>query len=156
MNKLQFHRLLIAILIVLNGFLIFHLVNRKHHGYQGMKDRSPKERIIKKLHFDKNQVAQYEALIEEHHNKIKELDQKMAKIKHEMLHQISTIDPATQDSLFNEIGRLQAEVEKTHFQHFLAIKSLCREDQLDDFEELSKKLADFFSKKRNKRMKRHD
>ena len=41
---------------------------------------------------------------------------------------------------------IQKEIEKTHFQHFLEIKALCRPEQIEDFNLLSEELARIFAK----------
>ena len=61
---------------------------------------------------------------------------------------ISVEDNVKNDSLFIEIGKLQSMIEKVHFQHFLDIKSICKADQLKDFEELEKRLVELFDKRK--------
>ncbi len=149
MNKILFHRIVIVGLIVVNLLLFNRLLNdnkRPEHGGH----RGPKDLIIKKLNFDEKQVAEYENLIDQHQQKINELDERMINIKHGILSQLTEDNPNIQDGLYQRIGTIQTEVETAHFEHFLAIKSICTEEQLDDFEELTKQLAELFNKRKRR------
>ena len=152
MNKLSFHRIIIGVLILLNCFLVFQLVNKKHHRWG--KNHHPKHRLIEQLNFDEAQVAEFEQLIEKHRNTVKELDGKIVNTKEAIFEQLSNEQPLVQDSLYQQIGSLQIAIEKVHFQHFLNVKAICREDQMDEFDALSKTITKVFSKHRRGRRSR--
>ena len=152
MNKITFHQIIIGALILVNCFLVYQLVNKKHHRWG--KNHHPKHRLIEQLNFDESQVAEFEQLIEKHRDKVKALDAQMSNTKQAIFEQLREAQPLVQDSLYQQMGSLQIEVEKAHFQHFLAVKALCREDQLEDFEELSQRITKIFSKHRRGRRSR--
>ncbi len=149
MNKLFVHRIIIAALILLNAFLVFQFIKlSKPYPHSFSDKESPKYIIIEKLNFDKQQVVIYESLIEQHRENIKSLNMQMMSTEKDLLKVISVEDNVKNDSLFIEIGKLQSMIEKVHFQHFLDIKSICKADQLKDFEELEKRLVELFDKRK--------
>tara|TARA_B100000508_G_C11451880_1_gene274553 strand:+ start:1260 stop:1733 length:474 start_codon:yes stop_codon:yes gene_type:complete len=152
MNKINFHRTIIGVLIALNVFLVYQLLDKKHHRWG--KNHHPKHRLIEQLDFDETQVAEFEQLIEKHREAVKELDGKIVNTKQAIFEQLSDDQPQVQDSLYKQIGQLQIAIEKAHFQHFLSVKALCREDQLDEFDALSKTITKVFSKHRRGRRSR--
>lgn len=111
--------------------------------------REPKEIIIERLHFDKDQVAQYEILIQQHRKTIHETDRQIRQAKNNLYTTLSDGNTAAKDSLQNVLAQLQRQVENTHYDHFEAIKKICRPDQLHAFNELTKELARFFAPQRN-------
>lgn len=58
------------------------------------------------------------------------------------------------DSLIQNINACQAKIERIHYEHFIAIKNICRDDQLPAFEELTIDLAKLFSPPHPPRHKR--
>jgi predicted ribosome quality control (RQC) complex YloA/Tae2 family protein len=56
-------------------------------------------------------------------------------------------NPQLSDSLINRIALAQSKIEVTHLKHFQDIKQLCSEEQLHEFNLLSKELADLFSRR---------
>ena len=43
-----------------------------------------------------------------------------------------------------QIGELQENIEVAHYNHFIKLKALCKGDQVEKFNELSKELAKIF------------
>jgi hypothetical protein len=107
----------------------------------------PSEIIIEKLNFDENQQKEYEQLIHTHHNQINELDEKILKTKKELYLQLlkNEVETKTKDSLITNLSGYQKQIEATHFKHFQDIKNLCRKDQVNSFNELTKELSGMFS-----------
>lgn len=58
----------------------------------------------------------------------------------------STNSESESTDIFTKMCEIQKEIEKTHFQHFLEIKALCRPEQIEDFNLLSEELARIFAK----------
>ena len=73
MDKIKLLTATVIALLLLNigtlGFLILTGPMQHHRGPMG-KGNGPQQLIIEKLHFDDNQVAQYEAIIMEHQKKM--------------------------------------------------------------------------------------
>ncbi|WP_165395961.1 periplasmic heavy metal sensor [Flavobacterium sp. J27] len=127
--------------------MLFHLSNGPKD-FRGPR-KEPKEIIIEKLHFDSKQIAQYEALIATHRNTINTLDSTIKKLKRELYATLIENETPTNktDSLFQAITEKQMAIEKVHFNHFLDIKKICKEEQLADYENLTAELAKIFSNK---------
>ena len=113
----------------------------------------PREIIIEKLHFDDKQIAAYEKIILLHQQKIRSLDDSIRRSKNELYQLLrkESITEHLKDSLFLNLANYQKQIEQTHFNHFLAIKSICRADQLNDFENLTEELSKIFSPPKKER-----
>ncbi len=147
MNKKTLNRIIIAVLLTSNlillGFIFFSRPPRPP---------MPKEVIIKKLGFDKDQKAEYLQLTKAHHEAVMALESKIKEKKKELYSTLSaTEDSAIINAAASEIGQIQTEIEYTHHKHFTEIKNLCRKEQLPAFNELSKELGDLFFRHRKKK-----
>lgn len=139
MNKTRF---LVAAVVVLALLNIFSLLGhwRRPHG------EGPRKIIIKRLHFDREQTAAYEALIEKHRADIRQNDQALAEARQAMYACLNSDDLSAKDSLLAAIGRQQMAIEQSHFAHFQDIKKLCRPEQMADFTLLVGDLEKLFNK----------
>lgn len=145
MSKIKLLTIAIIALILINfSTLAFFFFKAP----RPMGKKSPKEVVIKKLHFDENQVAAYDSLISMHSEEIKLLNDVVLKTKNNLYSELSKTDNKTvTDSLLLQLNSQQNEIEKTHFNHFLDIKKLCKPDQIKDFNNLTKELSKIFSPK---------
>ena len=150
MSKTKLLSIFVAALVALNIILIVVFVIKKpphppnapiHHDIGG----APKNIIIKKLHFDKKQIASYEKLIEQHRSNINSIDGELKVVKQELYILLSKEDQTGKDSLITKVMVFQKEIESTHFNHFLDIKKLCTKEQLKDYNELTHELARLFA-----------
>lgn len=143
MNKQNMYKYLSALLLLTNllviGFIFSSKFTHPHHN-------GPKDLIIKKLNFDQDQGAKYEELIKWHRGEMNRTQSQMLILKKSLYSKLnSEVSSAEKDSLVNEIGILQTQIERINYKHFDDIKALCRKDQLPAFEKLSFELADLFS-----------
>ena len=143
MNKVKFLSIICILLVICNIALIsFLLINRhgpprRHHG--------PRDLIIDKLHFDKNQATKYDKLIEWHRSEMDKHQNDMMYLKHSLYHQLAfDSTSSTKDSLINQISLKQIEIEKTNYKHFEDIKKICNNTQLKAFDNLTNELANMF------------
>lgn len=113
---------------------------------KGFPRERPRELVIRRLQLDDAQIKEYEKDIRRHRGKISTLDREILRHKEELYAQLSSPDPEIRKSLLKTLGHLHVEVEKAHLEHFQAIKSICREEQLPAFDELAKELMRFFRK----------
>jgi periplasmic protein CpxP/Spy len=142
MNKNRFYQIIIATLLILNIVLLFLHFNRPERPVR------PRNIIIERLHFDKNQIEQYEALIDKHHELIITNEVEINKVKDELYQQlIQPYDSLKVDSLSKNIADLQKNAEMINFKHFQDIKQICKSEQLPDFEKLVGELTQIFGKK---------
>lgn len=107
----------------------------------------PKNQIVESLHFDQQQIVEYEKLIAQHRQTIRELNDRIHEAKSSLYQSLSNENGTVKDSLISKLGSLQKQIETTHYNHFKDIKALCKPEQLDDFNELTGRLAHFFGPK---------
>ncbi len=149
MNKIKLLTFLIVSLVLLNiGLVCFFIFSNK-----GFEKRMPEEIIIEKLHFDKQQIALYETKIDDHRHEIRTLNDAINSTKNELyqLLNTNTINEAKKDSLIHLISKQQNQIENVHFNHYLDIKSICKDEQIADFNILTTELSQIFSKKQRPR-----
>lgn len=148
MNKIKLLTFSVIALIILNivtlGFFIF-----SENKSQGFNNRpKPREIIIRKLDFDEQQVKAYEELINWHRGNIDSLQEQIRNTKQKLYSELvkPEVDNKVKDSLVNKLAYIQKKIENTHFRHFQDIKKLCKKEQLDRFNDLTKELSKIFSK----------
>lgn len=147
MNKIKLLTFSVVALLLLNfgilGFLFLSGPNQRKH--------EPREVVIHELHFDATQIANYDKLISVHKDQIKNLNDAIRNCKNVLYSQLKTPQNKTiTDSLFMKIAHFQAQIEQTHYNHFLDIKKLCKTDQLEDYNQLTTKLSEMFQSKQQK------
>ncbi|MGV9002809.1 hypothetical protein [Flavobacterium sp.] len=151
MEKSKFTTVIIIGLLALNlgiiGFLFLNSPDKRPHPRAERMRHNPKKIIVEKLHFDGNQVIEYEKLIDSHKSDIKKYDTaiKANKIALYKLLSKQNVDEKTKDSLITVITVNQKAIEETHFNHFEAIKKLCNKDQLQNFNALTSELERIFT-----------
>lgn len=145
MNKFKFLKLIIIGLLVSNGVLLFMLF--KEHVRKG----GPKAIIIEKLHFDKEQIKNYEITIQKHRKAINNNEAILNKLRGSLFEQLKYQQDSTKiDSLISKIAMQQNLAEKINYNHFLEIKRLCKPSQQKYFNELTTEIANLFSSKERK------
>jgi len=145
MNKTKLLSAAVITLLVLNfGILGFLFLSKKNEP-NGRK--MPREIVIEKLHFDENQIVEYEKIIEEHQKAIRNLDDSIRNTKNELYQLLNEekINSTIVDSLYLKLANYQKQIETTHFNHFLEIKKLCKKEQLADYKNLTEELSKIFS-----------
>lgn len=145
MNKFKFLKLIIIGLLVSNGVLLFMLF--KEHVRKG----GPKAIIIEKLHFDKEQIKNYEITIQKHRKAINNNEAILNKLRGSLFEQLKYQQDSTKiDSIMSKIAMQQNLAEKINYNHFLEIKRLCKPSQQKYFNELTTEIANLFSSKERK------
>ena len=144
MNRRKFYLLLIGLLIISNLATLFFMMQKRIHK---PFDDGPKKVIIEKLAFDEEQIVAYEKLIDQHIMDIRANDQKIIQLKKELYHLLlKRYSNQEIDSLTNEIGCTQQEIERIHFNHFKGIKAICTPEQMPNFDLLVGELDILFNK----------
>ena len=146
MNKSKFLILVVIVLLISNGILFFILI--KEHN----KNEGPKEIIIEKLHFDKEQVKNYETYIQQHRKAVNANEAVMNKLRAKLFQELrnNQQDTVKIDSLISVIGKQQMIAENINYNHFLEIKKMCKPSHQKDFEELTNEIVKLFSNKERK------
>jgi hypothetical protein len=138
---------IVALLVVLNITILFVVLGKPQppldFGHRPLDLRSV---IEQKLQFDTQQKEKLSGLIDSHRAETRELDAQIQKIRGTYYESLtdnrSTL--AQQNQLLQQLGQLQIRIEKGRWQHFMAVKKLCKPDQLDNFSELTKELVRAF------------
>jgi len=145
MSKSKFFKLIILGLLISNGIVIFMLINGRD------KMNGPKNIIIEKMHFDKEQIKNYELYIQQHRKAINENEKILNKLRSELYQQLKyQQDTSKVDSIISIIANQQIIAENINYNHFLEIKKLCKPSQKEDFDELTNEIAKLFSLKERK------
>jgi periplasmic protein CpxP/Spy len=149
MTKLKLLALSVIGLLIINLSIIAFLFLRKPPHSQGdsrpFKRIEPKNRVIEILHFDNEQVVQYEELIVQHRKSMKKLNDLIREAKSNLYETLNEDSAESKDSLINELSALQRKIESVHYNHFIEIRKLCKPDQLPYFHNLTGDLSDFFN-----------
>ena len=136
-------------LLVSNLALVAHVLrsdNRPPHPpHPSQQPAGPRNLIIERLHFDAQQVAAYQQLIDRHRAAVLAGDERILQLKKELYTSLSApADSIRTDSLAAAIANEQRHMEQVHYHHFAEIKKLCHPDQLTYFNELAPELAQLF------------
>lgn len=137
------YRLIFGVLIVCNGILLFLWIKApKPPSMEG-----PKQEIIARLKLDDKQISQYEALIHEHRKSIRSCNERMQKAKQKHFKGLKESNPQLNQAYLNEMMEIEKEINSIHFEHFLALKLLLRQDQLPAFNVLMDDIAKLLAPK---------
>jgi periplasmic protein CpxP/Spy len=137
---------LLAANIAVVGFLLLRKPPMPPMGIpQAEEKKGPKQIIIDKLQFDKEQVVAYEAIIAEHREAVKGLKDSISDTKNHLYQSLKTETFVGKDSLINLLSALQKRIESVHYEHFAQIKKLCKPEQMRDFDRLTNELAFYFT-----------
>lgn len=141
MNKNKFYLSCIVALIISNIVLVGFMLMGGPPPPHG-----PKHIIIQKLNFDEAQIKDYERLIKKHKNDIDAKLEEFKLAKKDLYNQLLETENSTKNAaLLAKIGAVQVEMEAIHYDHFLAIKTLCKPAQKNNFEVLVGELTKLFS-----------
>jgi periplasmic protein CpxP/Spy len=155
MNNAKIFQWTTLVLVVLNiGLVFFMTMSRPHQNGHHGPDRN-KHLIAEKLGFDQTQMEQYEVLINQHRTSISETDREISQAKQALYALLDNEDQESKDSLMNVIAAQQHAIEEVHFNHFVDIKRLCRDEQLPAYHELTKELGRMFAPEMPQRPRKH-
>jgi protein CpxP len=161
MEKSKFYLLIILGLLLSNGILAGYVFLNSNHNStppppNGKIHRGPRDLIIKRLRFDGDQVAKYDEQIKWHRHEIDNADRKIIELKNNLYLGLTKSGDTTQaDSIITEIVSLRKHIEEVHFRHFLDIRSICKPDQLPEFDELTRDMASLFTPEGGHKPPRH-
>jgi protein CpxP len=115
------------------------------------KHRAPSDMVKflrNELNLNKNQVEKFNELREQHFTTIDSLGKAMHSIKKQLMDNVFLDEKINADSLAEQIGILQAEIEIETYDHFIELKEVCGKEQA---EKLKKILHGFFLDREVKR-----
>ena len=133
-NKI--YKLALVLLILINGALVFLLLQRTPHPRHTPKVRGPLLEIISnKLQLTEDQHASYTEMAVRHRENMKSIEQEQKRLV-EIYFQSLTSDSQNEsnDALTNEILKLEQKKLEITYAHFEELKALLDENQKDRFE----------------------
>lgn len=140
MSKSRFLIVALVALTTLNAVCIgFNFLGKKPPRGEG-----PRRMIIEKLRLDDQQAQQYDGLIRQHREAVRQKEEEIGAAKQQLFDLLLTENLSSKDALAAQIGKLQSDLEKIHFDHFYSLKAICREEQLSDFNALVGELGGLF------------
>lgn len=155
MNKTKLLTIAVVGLLLLNlGMITMFLFKGKPPRHEGGKQgEGPKKIIIERLNFDEGQQQQYEVIITEHRSKTKELNKRSRELHYELysLLKNNAIDKTITDSLIKTIAENQKAMENSNFDHFQKIKAICKDGQIESFNDFVLDLTHLFGPKNGPR-----
>lgn len=152
MNKTKVLVFAVVVLFLLNiGILGFLFFSKEKDGPRGRK--MPREIVIDKLHFDQNQIKEYDKVINKHQQTIRTTDDSIRNTRNALYQLLNdeTVNSSKRDSLYTKFAFFQKQIEKTHFNHFIEIKNICKQEQMLDFKILTEELSKIFNNGRKPR-----
>jgi hypothetical protein len=132
----------VVLLLISNlGILFYFLYSQKPPNPK--PDQKPSNKSIvsyvqKKVGLTDDQAAQYEILINQHHDSLKILSDsnRVAKLAFFKLLMDSTVTEEKIQSALHRVGSTQEAIEMNNFLHFKNVRALCKGDQLPKFDSL--------------------
>jgi len=137
MNKHKFYIIIIAVLVLINltFMLLFFNQNKiPHH-------KGPRNMIIEALHFDDEQIKQYDILITDHKHLMRKGKRELNDLRESYF--LATIDSA---SLL--LSNSYMHIENVNKNHINDIMELCNSSQKDEFIILIKEKSLFAGRKK--------
>ena len=139
-NKLLI--LLVGILLLANiimlSFWLFKPKTQSHNNSGNKNSKGMVSGFLKKdLNFTDDQLKRFDTLRSAHFERIKPFYKELNNSKEVLFSRIyASSDSSAIDSLANEIGERQAEIDKNFLNHFRQIRELCTEEQKPAFDSL--------------------
>lgn len=126
---------LLILLVLLNGVLIFLLINKPH---QNKRLKQERNFLIEQLQFTDVQKDKFINLDDAHRQNMRSFEDKIRKNKDVLFN--SFADEAINiDSLSTVIGTLQGKKEMEVFDFFKAVRKVCTSKQREKFDKIIKK-----------------
>lgn len=150
MERTKLLTLAIIGLFLLNLLTIGYLVLKPGHPDGQPGAEGPVAVIIERLHFDTDQQTAYQTLVREHRSQVRALRDQSAQLFRDYYGLLESVQPDSlkASALSEQIAINQRELAQLNFTHFSQIKSLCRPNQLADFNRLVGDLSRLFGQQR--------
>lgn len=142
MTKEQLFKTSTLVLLIINLLLVAAIIWAPRP-----KPEGPKNYIIDRLQLNKSQIKAYETLIKKHRAKKQQLHRTIRKNKQQMFALLLLKNPSKLDSITAHIATIHQEIEVQDFNHFQALKELCKPNQIRYFEDLISELGTLFTRR---------
>ena len=137
MNKQNFYIIIIGVLILINLTLMWLFFNQNN----SLKKCGPRDMIIEALHFDDEQIREYDLLIKDHRIL-------MFKSKSELYNFRKSYFLTDSDSALSLLSNSYNNLENINKNHINEIMEICNSSQKEDFRIVIKENALFNERKK--------
>lgn len=137
MNKQNFYIIIIGVLILINLTLMWLFFNHNNSS----KKCGPRDMIIEALHFDDEQIREYDLLIKDHRIL-------MFKGKSELYNFRKSYFLTDSDSALSLLSNSYSNLENINKNHINEIMEICNSSQKEDFRIVIKENALFNERKK--------
>ena len=137
MNKQNFYIIIIGVLILINLTLMWFFLNQNNSSKKG----GPRDMIIEALHFDDEQIREYDLLIKDHRIL-------MFKGKSELYNFRKSYFLTDSDSALSLLSNSYSNLENINKNHINEIMEICNSSQKEDFRIVIKENALFNERKK--------
>jgi len=137
MNKQKFYIIIIGVLILINLTLMWLFFNQNNSS----KKCGPRDMIIEALHFDDEQIREYDLLIKDHRIL-------MRKHKSELYNFRKSYFLTDSDSALSLLSNSYSNLENINKNHINEIMEICNSSQKEDFRIVIKENALFNERKK--------
>ena len=138
--KIERTKLLVILVVVLLALNITTLatiwIGKAQHNIRRDMQFGPKKLIIEKLHFDDVQIENFNVLVEEHQQQMKDLKEQIFESKEAFYAQLKNDAPDT-TLAYQSIAHITSYEEKAEhitFEHFRKVRALCNPEQKQQFD----------------------
>jgi protein CpxP len=137
MNKQNFYIIIIGVLILINLTLMWFFLNQNNSSKKG----GPRDMIIEALHFDDEQIREYDLLIKDHRIL-------MRKGKSQLYNFRKSYFLTDSDSALSLLSNSYSNLENINKNHINEIMEICNSSQKEDFRIVIKENALFNERKK--------
>ena len=124
--------ILLILLVLLNGFLIFMLINKPHENRPNHPQRNF---LTEQLNFSETQKEEFRMLDKTHREIMMSLDENIRHNKDVLFNSFSS-KGINIDSLTSKIGLLESKKEAELFSFFSKVRRICTEKQKINFDKI--------------------
>ena len=137
MNKQNFYIIIIGVLILINLILMWFFLNQNNSS----KKSGPRDMIIEALHFDDEQIREYDLLIKDHRIL-------MRKGKSELYNFRKSYFLTDSDSALSLLSNSYSNLENINKNHINEIMEICNSSQKENFRIIIKENTLFNERKK--------
>lgn len=153
MKKLEFYRIGLITMVVLNlalvSFLIFNKPENHPHTHE-KEDGHFKGRAIQLLDLDEEQQVQFEKLANSHHEEMISIERKQRELLRTYFKQLFSDGGQLNENINQQVSELDRQKLELTYKHFEEVKSILRPDQQSNFETfLSQAIGELLMDKKN-------
>lgn len=139
MENTRFLKITIIVLLLVNiATLIFMLTGHKRH--EGHIPPPPHGRagafefLTQELKLDEAQIKQFDEMRKQHHENVRNVQEKSRDLHHRFFDLLATSDSAGAVQLADSMAQIQKQIELLTFGHFKQVRDICKPDQQKKFD----------------------